>query len=252
MMTQRTEKRTGFLNAILNCLGIGDRLRDPDPMNSRVTGVLIAMTATLSVVLIVSNLAALKIWTLASIPVDAGILLFPISYIVGDLLVNIYGLKVANLVAAWSALLAVMSTGVLWVAKTILPGYPGADNMAFMVVQATLGRIFLASVAGFLLSQILNNRVFVLMRLRSEQVDNFRRRAIISSAVARIADVAVFEILAFLGKLSLGEFLTQALFAYFAGVVIELAVSGLTTRLAEKLDRALNYSDGHDLSHQPH
>lgn len=247
---------------VLYCLGFRENIRDPDPMNYQVATILVAMTAILSAVLVISNLAALKIWRvpiltitqlwpikchfLIDIPVDAGILLFPISYIVGDLLVNIYGLKIANLVAVWSALLAVLAVMIFWIAKTFLPDYPGADNTAFLTVQGAAGRIFLASVAGFLASQILNNHVFVLLRNGKMPTHDFKDRAIVSSLIARVLDVVIFEVLAFIGKLSLGEFVRQVVFAYVAGVLIELAVSRFTAFLAKKFDAYLQYNDGHD------
>lgn len=249
-------------------LRVKRQVNEPDAMSFRVASTLIAMTAILSVVLIVSNIAALKIWQLKfpypaqiwpikrfdwlCLPVDAGILLFPISYAVGDLLMNIYGRKIADLVALWSAILSMTTAVILWIAKVILPDYPGADNSAFVVAQDAMGRIFLASVVGFLASQVLNNYVFAQMRAKEEPANeelsaNFRRRAIISSVIARIADVVIFETLAFFGKLPLMEFLRQMAFAYVAGVIIELVISRLTARIAKKLRIFLQYEDGKDL-----
>lgn len=171
--------------------------------------------------LFMSNLAALKIWNFFGIPVDAGILLFPISYIVGDLLVEFYKQKVADYVATCAAIFAVIASGIMLVAK-ILPDYPDADNTAFSVVQSATGRIFLASVAGFIASQLLNNHVFMKIR---KNMAGYRLASLASSGVARIADIAIFETLAFFGKLSLTEFLIQASFAYLAGMILEAILS---------------------------
>lgn len=120
-----------------------------EKMSLPVVKMLIFLSVAMGVTLFASNLAALKIWNFFGIPVDAGILLFPVSYIVGDLLVAFYGEKIANHVAIDTAIFAVIAAALLWVARVLLPDYPGADNTAFLTIQSATGRIFLASVAGF-------------------------------------------------------------------------------------------------------
>lgn len=243
----------------LNVLEIGDKIEDPEPMSALVVKILIFMATAMGMILIVSNLAALKIWQLTLpwpkqfwpikvytpviLPVDAGILLFPFSYAIGDMLVEIFGQKVANLVAVYSAVFAVFAAIILLVAKIMLPDYPGADNSGFVVVQSATGRIFIASVLGFLISQIVNNRIFVQLRKNNEN-RGFRERALLSSIVARIFDVGVFEVLAFLGRLSLNEFFKQALFAYIAGVIIEFLISSPTKKLVQRLVGWCQYNNG--------
>lgn len=218
---------------------------------------LVVLTVLTSAVLIVSNLAALKIWELKlpwpesfwplkvygwrRIPVDAGIFLFPISYLTGDLLVFIYGEKMANRVAAAVAACALVLAGVLYLLR-FLPGYPGADNTAFLLVQSASGRMFCASVVGFLGGQLLNNRYFV--RLRSQGGDHYQRWSLKSSVPAHVVDAATFEVVAFIGKLSFVEFCTQVAFACVAGILVEFLLSFLAKRLAKRSER-LGYSNGH-------
>lgn len=168
-----------------------------------------------------------------------GFFLFPISYIVGDLLVAIYGQRLANLASLWAAIAAGVVMLIFW-GINFLPAYPGTDSESFAVVQGATGRVFFASVVGFLVSQFLDHFVFVNIKklfkhsdedswdatcdtaenLRDD--DHFSLRAFISSCIARIPDVFLFELLAFFGMLSVAEFWRQALFAYFGGCVIEL------------------------------
>ncbi len=250
---------------IANLLGVGDRTPEPEVLPVPAVKVLMLFAVTLGITLIASNLAALKIWGLRIIfpqkllplkdwevvtilPVDAGILLFPLSYVIGDLLINTFGKKLANLVAIYSSLMAIVMAGILWLAKTVLAGFSGGNNSAFEILQHAVGRIFLASVIGFLASQIVNNSCFATMRnIQKDESDTraIRRRAIFSSVPAHLLDSFLFEVLAFWGKVSATEFMKQIIFAFVIGLIIEILVSWkLTPWLAIKLKTYLRYSDG--------
>lgn len=244
-----------------NCAIFGDGLYSPDQPTSlkesyhilrrlpnlRAIQALIFMTAAMVGVVLIGNLAALKIWSLAGWPVDGGFWIFPFSYIIGDLLMEIYGRKISDWVAWFSTGCCLGLVAILHLVG-LLPRYPGADISAFVVTNAALGRIFTASVAGFLASQLLNNFIFEQVSQKHEQ-DSFWRRALISSALAHVADVLVFEPMAFLGMLSLGEFFKQAVLAYAMGVLVEFAMVALLTRwLAPKLVRKLDFQHGERIS----
>lgn len=223
---------------------------------------LILLSVCLAVTLIVANLSALKIWSAWGVPVDAGILLFPLSYIAGDLLAEFYGEKIANFAALVAAAFGVITLFTINLANC-LPNYPGADNSGFDAVSTLAGRIFLASIISFLLGQIANNRVFDSIRhkrgltkighgplaeywrqkaIEAEPVPEkiadkkflaaFAQRALISSGIAHAVDAVVFEVIAFYGKLPLPDFITQILWAYALGLVLELLFFPLTYFLA--------------------
>lgn len=233
---------------LLNVLGIGPKQSNPEEMSFPVIRVLIFFSVALGVILLASNLAALKVWNLFGIPVDAGIWLFPVVYIIGDLLVEIYGQKVANLVSFYCALFAVIVAAVLAFAKVALMDFPGVDNSAFEIIQSATGRIFLASVAGFLAGQFINNGIFAYLRAKERnQNAGFLKRALLSSAVAHFFDSLIFETLAFVGRVSLGDFIAQAAFAYVAGIILEFVLSPLTNFLAKKSHQQLKYSNGKKL-----
>ena len=190
-------------------------------------------------------MAATKLWSLVGIPVDVGLLLFPVTYIIGDLSVEIYGQRLTNYMVLCSAFFALVIMGIFSFAH-VLPDYPGADNTAFYILSDELGRLFLASIASFVASELVNNFVFTKIR-HASQKDNFYKRALLSSAVARVADETVYEIVAFYGKLPFQDFLMQLAFAFIIGMVIESVFSPVTNFLAQKLPKILHYSDGHPI-----
>jgi len=199
--------------------------------------------------IIVANYTAVKIWNLFGIPVDGGLILFPLSYVFGDVLSEIYGRKTADVVA-WSSAAIGLFTMVVMRLVAGLPDYPGADNMAFAMVSGMTRRIFFASIMGFLASQLCNNLVFEKIRRRqanrtTETSRQFGWRAFASSAVAHVPDVVIFEPLAFWGRLSWQEFLSQAAFAYVAAVVVEvILLCFVTVPLVKVLARRLKFRHG--------
>lgn len=208
---------------------------------------LIVMTALMSMAIIIANYAAVKIWSFFGIPVDGGLLLFPVTYILGDTLSEIYGKKTANTVA-WSSGLIGLLTIIIMAIVGLLPDYAGADNAAFTMMAGMTGRIFFASIAGFVASQVCNNFVFDRIRRQQQRKDiagletarQFGWRAFASSAVAHIPDILIFEPLAFLGRLTWQEFVAQAIFAYVAAIIVEILLLcivtvPLTSWLAHKL-----------------
>lgn len=254
--------------SILNFLEIGDKTPEPETMPIKAVKVLTLFATVLGVTLIASNLAALKIWGLqiwwptnlfplkewklvATLPVDAGIWLFPLSYVVGDLTVNTFGKKLANLVAIYASLLAVIMAAMLCFARVALPDFPGVDNSAFEILQSAVGRVFLASVIGFLAGQLVNNSFFALIRVSQADGSDakaIRMRAILSSLPAHFVDSLLFEILAFWGRVSAAEFVQQITFAFAAGIVIEALLSWkLTPWLAIKLKDQLHYNNGKNI-----
>lgn len=213
------------------------------------TSALIAMTALMAMAVIVANLAATKIWSLGGVPVDGGILLFPVSYVLGDLLVEIYGGRTANRVAWASSATGLLTVAVIALTRA-LPNYSGADNSGFLAISEATGRIFAASIIGFLASQIFNNYIFERIRYRHEN-DAFWKRALSSSLLAHIPDILLFEPIAFLGKLSFTEFVEQAIFAYVAAIVIEGILLFLVTgRLARRMVQRLGFQHGRRVTPQ--
>ena len=187
---------------------------------SRNTKLLMILSIAMAATLIVSNIAATKIWVFGGIPIDGGLIVFPISYITSDLLMEFYGRKTANYVAVLA-----MSTNaiamLLFIAVVHLPVYPGYDDTAFRTVLGFSVRISVASLTSFLFSSFTNNYIFAKIKGRT---NSYVARALTSSLVGRVVDSAIFETIAFVGVLSPGEFITQAVGAYVEGELVEMAI----------------------------
>lgn len=185
--------------------------------------VLVILSAILCVTVLVSNILATKIWDLMGIPVDGGLIIFPISYIVSDLLVELFGRKIANKVVLISVAINVAVVG-FFIAAVYLPPYAGWDGQeAFSSILNFSVRITGASLLSFLLSNFVNSRVFEQVRKKQEK-SGYRTRALLSSLAGRVVDVVVFEAVAFLGVLPFKDFVVQAVGAYVEGQFVELVI----------------------------
>jgi uncharacterized integral membrane protein (TIGR00697 family) len=124
-----------------------------------------ALTTAFVVVLLVSNLVAQKICRIGPLVVPGAILLFPITYIFGDVFTEVYGYR-ASRRAIW---LGFFGTGLLYAmaALTIaLPPAPGWHNQeAFRTVFGFIPRIVAASLTGFWAGEFANAYVMARMKL---------------------------------------------------------------------------------------
>lgn len=197
-------------------------------MNVKKQKLLIVFTALSAGTLLISNLAAIKLWNLAGIAVDGGLVLFPLTYILGDLIVEFFGEKLAKTILVSSFLVNLIAVVVFYVVIA-LPPYPGWTlQVAYESVLGFSPRIILGSLCGYLLANLVNNVLFVKMKQsNSIFAKSFIARALGSSVFAHILDSATFETIAFLGVLPFSEFLAQAIFAYVLGMILEIILSPL-------------------------
>lgn len=201
---------------------------------SRHARVLMVLTAGMATTLVVSNICATKLWYLLGIPVDGGLIVFPLSYIMSDMLMEIYGKKTANFVAV-VAMVMNMIAMVAFLAAVRLPAYPNWEGQEhFAAVLNFSVRVSIASMTSFLLSSFTNNYVFAKVR---EKSNSYVMRALSSSLVGRVVDIGVFEVIAFWGVLSPEEFMTQAIGAYVEGEAVEMVLlTLLTDRIVRRID----------------
>lgn len=186
--------------------------------------------------LLISNLSAVKLWNFFGIAVDGGIVVFPVLYILGDLIVEFYGQKTARSVVFAGFAVNILAVLVFYIVIQ-LPSYEGWEmQSAYASVLGFTPRIIIASLIAYVCSNLINSWIFTKMKL-SQNIfaSSFIARALGSSAFAHIIDSAIFETIAFIGILPFKEFLAQAIFAYFLGMGFEVILSPIEAMIAKKL-----------------
>ena len=112
--------------------------------------------AIFAALLLLSNIGAVKLIEFGPIITDGGAFLFPLVYIVGDVLSEVYGLKAARRAIFLAFALSVLASLTFWAVQAA-PAAQGWENQsAFESVLGFVPRIVLASVCGFLVGQLLN------------------------------------------------------------------------------------------------
>ena len=156
------------------------------------------MAILFNVCLIASNLFETKLFMAGPVALTGGVVIFPISYIINDCLVEVWGYRKARLVI-WSGF--VMNFFVVAMAQIVrlLPAAPFWDGGPhFDYVFAMAPRVTLASMLAFLCGSTVNAWIMSRMKVASKG-RRFSLRAIVSSIGGETVDSLIFFPIAFWG-----------------------------------------------------
>ena len=194
-----------------------------------------ALTAVFCVCLIVSNLFEAKIFLLGPLTLTGGFLVFPIVYIVNDILSEIYGFRETRRVVWLAFLLNLAFLGLVQLVRW-LPAAPYCDAQPhFDYFFATDLRMTVASMAAFLLGSILNAKVMSAMRARQGD-KGFGWRAVLSSLAGEAVDSAIFFPIAFY-NVGWANMLVMMLTQIVLKTGYEIIVLPLTWRVVRRLKK---------------
>ena len=175
------------------------------------------------VCLVASNLLETKVVQLWGITATAGLIVFPISYIINDCIAEVWGFKKARLII-WSGFamnFLVIGFAQLAVMLPAAPFWEGEEGFNFVFGMAP--RIAVASLTAFLVGSFLNAYVMSKMKVASNG-KHFSLRAIVSTLVGESADSLIFFPIAFGGLIPVNELLimvaTQAVLKSLYEVII--------------------------------
>jgi len=196
-------------------------------------------------VLVVSNIIAVKLVQIFGLVLPAAVVLFPVAYILGDVVTEVYGYAYARRMI-WTGfganLLAVVA---IWLGG-LLPPAPfwdaglGSVEAAQHAYQAILGftpRLLAASFAAYLVGEFLNAYIMAKLKLRT-QGRWLWLRTITSTIVGEGVDAATFMTLAFYGVIPTGGLLQAVLSQWGVKVAYETLATPLTYWVANALKRA--------------
>ncbi len=195
-----------------------------------------------NVCLIAANLLETKVIQIGSLTVTAGLLVFPISYIINDCIAEVWGFKKARLII-WSGFAMnffVVVLGLIAVAIPAAPFWEGEEHFDFVFGMAP--RIVAASLMAFLVGSFLNAYVMSKMKVAS-QGRNFSARAIWSTIVGETADSLIFFPVAFGGIIAWKELLIMMGIQIVLKSMYEVMILPVTIRVV----KAIKKIDGSDV-----
>jgi hypothetical protein len=206
------------------------------------------VTAVFVTCLIVSNIIAVKLAAIGPWFLPAAVIVFPIAYIFGDILTEVYGYARARQVIWIGFGCNLLAVAAIWVGGLLPPApfwtanvyeSPVAAQQAYAAILGFTPRLLLASFAAYLAGEFLN--AFVLAKLKVATTGRYLwLRTIASTLVGQLADSGIFIFIAFVGIVpgpDLGRLvLTQWLFK----CAYEALATPLTYVVVNYLKRAEN------------
>lgn len=189
-------------------------------------------------ILICSNLiGAAKPAELFGFVFGAGILFFPVSYVIGDILTEVYGYARARRVV-WAGFAAVLFMSIMaWVVVSLPAAEGWAGQKAYVEVFGQTPRIVLASMLAFWAGEFTNAFVMARMKVLSSG-RHLWQRTIGSTAAGQAVDSVIFYPLAFLGIWSTEQVITVAVTNYLLKVLWEAVLTPVTYIVIARLKKA--------------
>ncbi|WP_283531326.1 queuosine precursor transporter [Arthrobacter sp. TMP15] len=191
------------------------------------------LLACMAVIVILSNIGASKGVLFGPIVTDGGFFLFPFAYILGDVISEIYGFKVARKAILTTFALSVFASLCYWVIIA-LPGFTDDYGVTKQhALEDALGpvpQIVLASLLAFLAGQTINS--FIMVRLKARHGERkLWARLMGSSGVGEFIDTLIFCAIAapVIGIVGVGMFANYVLVGFLYKVGVQYALIPVTT-----------------------
>lgn len=202
--------------------------------NYKYLGLLVCFSAVMAVI---ANTIAGKITHIGFLTLSAGSLCIPITYIIGDTLTEVYGYKQARR-ATWIVVGASLLVAVFYQLAIYLPPAQGfTNNEAFTTVLSMAPRVAIGALAALFAGQFINDYVLAKMKILTKG-KYLWSRTIGSTVAGQAADSTLFYVIALYSVIPNGLLIKSILSAWFAKVLIEVAITPVTYYVVRKLKKA--------------
>jgi queuosine precursor transporter len=206
------------------------------------------VTAVFVTILIISNIIAVKLVSIFGLILPAAVILFPISYIFGDILTEVYGYANARRVIWTGFFCNLLAVFAIWIGG-ILPAAaiwsagnfstPPTAQQAYAAILGFTPRLLLASFIAYLVGEFLNS--IVLAKLKIKTKGRFLwTRTIGSTIIGEGADSAIFISIAFWGILPGSALVTTIFSQWLFKVIYETLATPLTYLIVNFLKKKEN------------
>lgn len=198
---------------------------------------LMTLTALFVTCLITANILAVKLAAFGPFIVPAGIIIFPLSYLFGDVLTEVYGYAVTRRVIWLGFACNLVAVIAIAIAGAVPPAPFWKQQGAYTAILGGTPRLLAASFVAYLIGEFCNS--FILARLKILTKGRWLwTRTISSTLVGQGLDSAVFVTIAFVGALTGGNLLTTILSQWLLKSLYEVAATPITYAIVNYLKRA--------------
>jgi hypothetical protein len=186
--------------------------------------------------LITANITAVKLVDLFGFVLPAAIIIFPLSYIAGDILTEVYGYRQARRVIWLSFFCNLIAVAAIWIGQ-VLPAASFWDAQgAYERILGYTPRLLSSSFLAYLVGEFANSFVLAKMKIATRGRWLWMR-TIGSTLVGQGLDSSVFITLAFVGTIPRELLIITILTQWFAKTIYEVAVTPLTYLVVNFLKR---------------
>ena len=184
---------------------------------------LVVVSAVLVMLYTTANIMAVKVISIAGISLfDAGTVTFPLAYMFGDVLAEIWGYKIAKKVIILTFFCNLMMIIFLSIGIYLpYPEYMQPTQEAYTTIFTYVPRIVFSSLVAFLSGELVNAKVLVKIKEKQKDGRYLWVRTIFSSVVGYLFDTVLFVILAFWGTVPANDILSMIAVQYIAKTIIE-------------------------------
>ncbi len=190
-------------------------------------------------VLLISNVVSTKIVDFGFLVFDAGTLLFPLSYIFGDILTEVYGYKKTQKVIWLGFFMAFLMSFVFIVVGYLPPATDWPNQDAYNAILGLTPRIVFASLVAYTLGSFSNSLILAKMKVWMKG-KKLWARTIGSTLVGELIDSTLFILIAFWGILPNSILITLILSNYVFKTIIEILFTPVTYKVVKFLKNKEN------------
>jgi uncharacterized integral membrane protein (TIGR00697 family) len=190
--------------------------------------VVVALSVT---ILIASNIASTKLFDFfgTGLVWDGGAILFPLSYILGDVITEIYGFRTARKIIFVTFAMNLLVVLALLAVQILPPGLGWENQAAYEAIIGFMPRLVAGSLIAYLAGQLVNAFVFAKIKVATKG-RKLWLRALGSSFVGDLLDTVIFVSIAFYGVISTGQFVGLIGIAYATKLIGETVLLPVTYR----------------------
>ena len=208
-------------------------------MNKSVSVVFMVLGILFASCLLISNILATKIIMVGPWAAPAGVLIFPVAYIINDVISEIYGFKKARLII-WAGFgVNLLAIGFFSLAINIKAASFWENQSAFSTILGSTPRIMVASLSAYLTGSFLNAYVMSKIKIITKG-KGFSGRAIISTVIGELSDSAIFITIAFAGIFHSNVIITMILTQALIKIVYEIIILPITIIVVNRIKKIEN------------
>jgi len=200
---------------------------DTDKRNGLVSWWFMAVAGVFITCLITANIMAVKLINLFGLVLPAAVIIFPVSYIAGDVLTEVYGYRQARRVIWLGFVMNALAVSALWLGGLLPPASFWDGQESYQRILGYTPRLLLASFIAYLAGEFANSFVLAKMKIATRGRWLWTR-TIGSTLVGQGLDSAIFITLAFIGTMPISVLGAAVVTQWLVKSVYETAATPLT------------------------